>query len=56
MNENDYMSMNILELHALAEEIRTKLQFGDCNTKQRNSLVKQLQTIETQIDERYLDC
>lgn len=55
MTEADYNSMTILELHALAEEIRVKLQYGDCNTKQRTKLNKQLQQIETNIDERYLD-
>ena len=55
MTEADYNSMTILELHALAEEIRVKLQYGDCNTKQRKSLNKQLQQIETKIDERYVD-
>ena len=55
MTEADYNSMTILELHALADEIRVKLQYGDINTKQRAKLNKQLQQIETNIDERYLD-
>jgi len=55
MTESDYNSMTILELHALAEEIRIKLSYNPTN-KVRIKLTKQLQTIETQIDERYLDC
>ena len=55
MNENNYMSMTILELHALAQEIRLKLSY-ETNRKAVMSLNNQLQTIETSINERYLDC
>lgn len=56
MTESDYNSMTILELHALAQEVRMKLEYGDVTIKQRNTLHKQLQQIEINIDERYLDC
>ena len=55
MTESDYNSMTIIELHAIAEEIRTKLSY-ELSHKKRASLNKQLQKIETNIDERYLDC
>jgi len=55
MTENDYMSMTITELHALAQEIRIKLSYNPTG-RQRDLLNKQLATIENQIDERYLDC
>jgi len=55
MSEQDYNSMTILELHALAQEIRLKLEY-DPPVKQRNKLHKQLQLIEINISERYLDC
>ena len=56
MTESDYNSMTILELHALAQEVRMKLEYGNVTVKQRNTLHKQLQQIEINIDERYLDC
>ncbi len=55
MSEAEYNSMNILELHALAEEIRYKLTY-DPPAEERNRLIEKLQAIETNIDERYLDC
>lgn len=56
MSEEDYNSMTILELHALAQEIRVKLQHDRVTVKERNRLYKQLQLIEINIDERFLDC
>lgn len=55
MSESEINSMSIIELHALAEEIRVKLSY-DPPVKERNKLYKQLKLIETNIDERYLDC
>jgi len=55
MTESDYNSMTILELHALAQEVRLKLSY-ESSYKKRLALNKQLKQIETNIDERYLDC
>jgi len=55
MTESDYNSMTILELHALAQEVRLKLSY-ELSYKKRLALNKQLKQIETNIDERYLDC
>ncbi len=56
MSEQDYNSMTILELHALAQEIRLKLEYDKVTVKQMNKLHQQLQQIEINIDERYLNC
>jgi len=55
LTESDYNSMTILELHALAQEVRLKLSY-ELSYKKRLALNKQLKQIETNIDERYLDC
>ena len=55
MSEVDYNSMTIVELHALAEEVRLRLSYNP-TSKERKKLTKQLEQIETNIDERYLDC
>ena len=51
MIEQDYNSMTILELHALAQEIRVKLEHDRGAVKERNRLYKQLQMIEISIDD-----
>jgi len=55
MTEADYNSMTILELHALAQEIRIKLTYNP-PVQERIKLNKKLEAIEINIDERYLDC
>ena len=55
LTESDYNSMTILELHALAQEIRIKLNYNP-PVQERIKLNKKLEAIEINIDERYLDC
>ena len=55
MTEADYNIMTILELHALAQEIRVKLTYNP-PIQERIKLNKKLEAIEINIDERYLDC
>jgi hypothetical protein len=54
MSEAEYNSMTIMELHALAEEIRIKLSYGETKTE-REKLMLKLETIELNIDQRFLD-
>ena len=54
MSEAEYNSMTIIELHALAEEIRIKLSYGETKTEREKLQVK-LATIELNIDQRFLD-
>ena len=54
MSESEYNSMTIIELHALAEEIRIKLSYGETKTEREKLQVK-LATIELNIDQRFLD-
>ena len=54
MSEAEYNSLTIVELHALAEEIRIKLSYGETKTEREKLQVK-LATIELNIDQRFLD-
>ena len=54
MSEAEYNSLTIVELHALAEEIRIKLSYDPKKTEREKLMVK-LATIELNIDQRFLD-
>jgi len=54
MSEAEYNSLTIVELHALAEEIRIKLSYDPKKTE-RDGLIIKLKTIELNIDQRFLD-
>ncbi len=54
MSEAEYNSLTITELHALAEEIRIKLSY-DPRKIEREKLILKLETIELNIDQRFLD-
>ena len=54
MSEAEYNSLTIVELHALAEEIRIKLTYNPKKTEREKLMVK-LATIELNIDQRFLD-
>ena len=54
MSEAEYNSLTIVELHALAEEIRIKLTYNPKKTEREKLQVK-LATIELNIDQRFLD-
>jgi len=54
MSEAEYNTLTIVELHALAEEIRIKLSYDQKKTEREKLMVK-LATIELNIDQRFLD-
>jgi len=54
MSEAQLNSLTIVELHALAEEIRIKLSYSPRKTD-REKLIIKLETIELNIDQRFLD-
>lgn len=54
MSEAQLNSLTIVELHALAEEIRIKLSYYPKRTEREKLQVK-LATIELNIDQRFLD-
>jgi hypothetical protein len=48
--------MSLTQLHSEVQEIREKFEGENLSYKQKIELNKRLRLIETEIEERYLDC